>query len=152
MADLRSITVKLGEREFEIKEAPFSRSKPWKKRLLAEVKPLFEQLSGLPEMEFGRPDDLLKLFPVVEHLFLDGIDTLHDLLLAYSAALEAEADYITDHASDRQILAAFQEVLQLADPFGVIQGMNQQIGLAMISTPSNSPSVNGAVASMTPGT
>lgn len=151
MAELRSVTITLGEREYEVKEAPFSRSKPWKKRLLSEVRPVFEQLAGLPDMEFGKPDDLLQLLPVVEDLFLDGLDTLHDLLLAYSADLEADADYISDHASDRQILESFQEVLQLADPFGVIQAMNRQIGRSMIGTQSSLPSANGDSVLTKPG-
>lgn len=134
MIEIEKITVKLGEREFEIQQAGFLRAKPWKKRLLEEIKPLFELLSGAPNLEFNSPSDLLKLLPMAESLLVEGVEIIFEMLIAYSAELEAERAYIEAHATDKQIVSAFQEVVLLADPFGLIAQANKRIGRATIGT------------------
>lgn len=134
MIEIETITVRLGEKDFEIKTAGFLKSKPWKKRLLAEVKPLFEQIGGIDALEFNSPGDLLKLIPMLEQIFLDSIESVFDLLIAYSPDLEAERAYIEAHATDKQILYAFQGVVKLADPFGVVAVMTRRFGLTAIGT------------------
>lgn len=129
IVEIESISVRLGERDFEVKTAGFARSKPWKKRLIDDVKPLFEEIGLAADFKIDEPGDLLRLIPLLEILFLDGIETIFDLLIAYSPALEAEREYIEAHSTDKQILAAFQGVLKLADPFGVVQMMGRRIGL-----------------------
>lgn len=143
MLEIETITVKLGEKEYEIRQAGFRRSKPWKKRLLEEVKPLFEQVAGAQDMQFETPADLLKLLPVAESLFVDGIETIGDLLIAYAPELEEDKEYIEEYATDKQIFQAFQEVLYLADFFGAIQLVNRQIGQMPTGTSSSLPLQNG---------
>jgi hypothetical protein len=146
MIDIRVVTVKLGEKEFEVKEASFAISKPWKQRLMTEIKPLFEKLSGAPNMTFDKPADLFNLIPLAESIFIEGVSTIFDLLIGYSPVLGAEADYIANNASDRQIVAAFREVVTLADPFGVIGQLNRQIGRGIAGTSLNLQSANGVAA------
>lgn len=134
MVEIETITVRLGERDFEIKTAGFLRSKPWKKRLLAEVKPLFEQIGGIDAVKFDSPADLLSLIPVLEDVFVESIEKVLELLLAYSETLEAEQEYIKKYATDKQILFAFQGAVKLADPFGVVQLMTRRIGLTATGT------------------
>jgi len=134
MIEIESTVVKLGEREYTIQQAGFLRSKPWKKRLLDEIKPLFEQVGGLGDLRFETPADLLQLIPIAEDLFIDGIDIIFDLVVAYSPELEAEREYIEAHATDKQIFSAFQEVVKLADFFGVVNQLNRKIGLKTIGT------------------
>lgn len=97
-------------------------------------------------MTFEKPEDLFKLFPLAESIFIQGIEAIYELLIAYSPVLAEEKDYIAENATDRQIVAAFREVVTLADPFGVVAGLNRQIGRGTIGTLSNSQSVNGASA------
>lgn len=134
MVEIESTTVRLGERDFEIQTASFIRSKPWKKRLLEDIKPLFERLSGAGEIQFNSAADLFQLVPLVEDLFVDGLETVFELLIAYSPALEAERDYIEAHATDKQILNAFQEAVKLADPFGMVNQLNRKIGRGLTGT------------------
>lgn len=143
MLEIESTIVRLGAKDFEIQQAGFRRSKPWKKRLLTEIKPLFEQVTGAKDITFDAPEDLLQLLPVVESLFVEGIETILDLLVAYSAELEAERDYIEEHATDKQIFAAFQEVLKLMDFFGAIPMLNKQFGRMGTGTSQNLQSANG---------
>lgn len=134
MVEIESTTVRLGERDYTIQTAGFIRSRPWKKRLLEEIKPLFERLNGASDIQFNSASDLFQLFPLIEDLFIDGLDTVYSLLIAYSPALEADKEYIEAHATDKQILAAFQGVVILADPFGMVAQMNRKIGLMETGT------------------
>ena len=143
MVEVESATFQLGEREFTVPQAGFLRAKPWKKRLFEEIKPIVEQVGGVTGIEFSSPADLLRLVPTVETLFLDGIDTMFDLLVSYSPLLEAERDYIAEYATDKQILAAFQEVVKLTDPFGMVANLNQLAGRRAIGTSSSLQSANG---------
>lgn len=143
MVEIETATLRLGERDFTIQTASFLRSRVWKKRLIEEIKPLFEQISNVKDMQFNSPADLLGLMPVAENLLIDGIDKVFELLIAYSPELEAARGYIEAHSTDKQILAAFQEALKLADPFGMISQLNRRIGLKPTGTLSNSQSANG---------
>lgn len=134
MVEIESVTVKLGEREYLIKQAGFLRSKPWKQRLLNEIKPLFDTLNGAPDLEFNSPADLVKLLPLAETLLVEGVETIYSMLLAYSAELEADREYIETYATDKQIVKAFTEVVLLADPFGVVSQLNRKLGRAQIGT------------------
>jgi hypothetical protein len=134
MVEIESTTFRLGERDFTIKQAGFLRSKPWKKRLFDEIKPLFDRLSGASDIEFNSAADLLQLLPLAEDLFVDGIEIIYGLLIAYSAELEADREYIEAHATDKQIFAAFQEVVKLADFFGLANQLNRRIGRGLIGT------------------
>lgn len=129
MVEIDSVTVKLGEKEYTITQAGFLKSKPWKKRLFEEIKPLFERLNGAGDLKFESAADLKQLLPLAEDLFVTGIETVYALLIAYSPILEADREYIEAHATDKQILAGFQEVIRLSDPFGVVNQLNRRIGL-----------------------
>lgn len=143
MIEIKSTTVRLGEKDYEIREAGFIVSKPWKKRLIDEIKPLFEVLNGAGEIEFNSPADLVKLLPLAENVFVEGIETIFELLMAYAPAVASDREYIAQHATDRQIVAAFREVVYLADPFGVVTQLNRQLGRGLTGTLSNSPSASG---------
>ena len=143
MIEIKTATVTLGDKEYTIKEAPRLISKPWKKRFIEEIQPLFEKLSGAPDMQFDTPEDLFKLVPLAESLLIDGSESIFELLIAYSPELTADREYIEAHATDRQIFAGFQEVLKLADFLEMGGMMKRQIGRNLTGISSNSPSVNG---------
>ena len=150
MLEIESTTVRLGVKDYVIQQAGFRRSKPWKKRLLAEIKPLFEQVTGAKDMQFDSPADLLKLIPLAEVLLVEGIEQIADLLITYSPELEADREEIENYATDKQIFTAFQEVLKLMDFFGAIPMLNQQFGRMGTTTYLNSQSVNGDSPQMQP--
>lgn len=129
MVEIDSVIVKLGEKEYTITQAGFLKSKPWKKRLFEEVKPMFEGVNGASDIEINSPADLLKLLPMAEKLFVESTETLLDLLVAYAPTVEADKEYIEAHATDKQILAAFQEVVKLADFLGLTSLLTRRIGL-----------------------
>jgi hypothetical protein len=129
MVEIESTAIKLGEKEYTVVQAGFIRSRPWKKRLFEEIKPLFERFNNASDLTFNSAADLFQLFPLAEDLFVSGIETIFELLMAYDAQLEADRALIEAHATDKQILAAFQEVVKLSDPFGIVSQFNRKIGL-----------------------
>ena len=134
MVEIDSVIVKLGAKEYTITQAGFLKSKPWKKRLLEEVKPMFEDVNGAGDIEISSPADLVKLLPMAEKLFVESTETLLDLLVAYAPTVEADREYIEAHATDKQILAAFQEVVKLADFLGLTGLLTRRIGLKVSGT------------------
>jgi len=134
MVEIQTITVQLGDREYLIQQAGFLRAKPWKKRLLEEMKPLFGEISEAQNIEFNTPADLVKLMPLAEKLFIEALDLIFELLITYSPVLEEERVYIEQYATDAQIFAAFQEVVKLADFFGLTVQLSRQLGRVKIGT------------------
>src|SRR3990167_6481371 len=127
-----SIAVELGEREFAIIEAGYRRARVWKTRFLSDLYgPLqveLQKISGFSLDEKTLFEDLARLQPTIALVLVDLVDVVIELLITYSSALEEEREYIEANASDRQIIAAFWEVLRLANPlpaglFGRLAGL-----------------------------
>jgi hypothetical protein len=134
MVEIESTVVKLGEKEYTIQQAGFLRSRPWKKRLLEEVKPLFEGVSGAGDIEINSASDILKLLPMAQSLFVDSPEVLLSLLFDYAPELKEDKDTIEMFATDKQILAAFQEAVKLADFLGLTSLLTRRFGLNTIGT------------------
>lgn len=141
---VETTTVTLGNRDYTIQTAPYVRSAPWRRRLVEEIKPLFDQAANVPNMTFETPEDLLKLWPMLTAILVDGIDTIFDMLISYTSVLGDDKEYIENHATEKQIMAAFQEVIRLSDPFGLAQLFARRTGLARYETGSKSLVQNGA--------
>lgn len=146
MVEIESATVRLGERDYTINEAPRLRAKTWREQFMAEMRPLLAQVGSVENIAIDHPEDLLRLLPVFETVFIAASDRIGEMLFAYSAELEADREYIEAHATDRQIIAAFGEVVKLADPFGVVGQIQRQIGRELVGTLSSLRSRNGASA------
>ena len=139
-----SVTIQLGERAFTVPEAPYSRAQAWKARLLEEAKPLFGQVAEMQEIRFDSAADLGQLLPVMELVLRGAMGTILELLLAYDPQLEAERGYIEECATEHQILAGFNEVLRMADPFGLLPQIARGLGLRTRGTSTNSRAPVGA--------
>lgn len=133
---LQSRTVVLGETEYTITEAGHRRAKGWKRGFLNTLyQPLQAQLVELNALDLNGLDlgDLPTLSPFVTTLLTDYMDAIADLVVTYSPVLEEDRETILDTASDRQFLAAFWEVLKLANPLST-EAIVQLSGLVKIGT------------------
>lgn len=143
---LQSRKIVLGETEYEVSEAGHRRAKGWKKTFLESLfQPLQAQLVELNALDLDAGltlGDLPTLTPFVTTLLTDYIDQVAELVITYSPVLEEDRETILDTASDRQILAAFWEVLQLANPLSPAI-LAQLSGLARIGTSQSLPSPSG---------
>ena len=141
--DIRTVTVKLGEKEFIITEAGWKKATAWKRGLIEDVKPMYEQVAGAADIKFESAEDLVGLWPLIQTVLVDGMDALFEHLLAYSPVLKKERDYIEENATEAQVFAAFKEVIGLADPFGLVAQFNRKIGLKAMQTTTSSPAPSG---------
>lgn len=144
---IETTQIELGERTFEIRTAPFARSRLWRRQLIGEVKPLFEQVAAAQDMTFETAADLLNLWPLAETLLVEGLDLIFEMVISYAEPLEAEREWIEQNATDQQIMAAFQEILRLGDFLGLMPMMSRRFGQMTIGTSTNSPAPNGATVS-----
>jgi hypothetical protein len=139
-----SVTIQLGERAFTVREAPYARAVAWKAQLLVEARPLFAQVQSAQGLQFDSAADLGQLLPILETVLTGAMGTILELLLAYDPQLAAERDYIEEFATEHQILAGFNEVLRLADPFGLLPQIARGFGRRTNGTSTNSRAPVGA--------
>ncbi len=136
MVSIETATVRLGDKEYTISEQPRVRAKPWRVRLLEEVKPLFAQLENAGNLSFDQPGDLVKVLPLLEAVMLDGLDSIAALTVTFAPELEADREYIEQNATEKQIMACFMEAVKLSDPFGLANQIGRLSGLRVNGTSS----------------
>lgn len=111
------ITLILKDREYRVEALPIRKDREWREEMVKRLKPVIDTLPGLPDMDFSKPDDFLKLTELVQHILTDGLDDVVELLFLYSPALRDDRQWIEDNVPTRQMVNAFLEVIQLDNPF-----------------------------------
>jgi len=111
------ITVELGDRTFEIEALSIRSSKVWRQTFAERLQPLFDVLPTLPDVDISKPEELVKLLPILQGLLTTYLDDAIDLLFEYSPILQKDQEWIGDNASDKQAIAAFVGVLKMTNPF-----------------------------------
>lgn len=134
---MKTVTVTLGGQPYSIKSLPIKQSAQWRKALGVP----FGAITGV--LEHNSLDDVfqaeqsgdgqvkyaLNLGGIVGavtsagNVLLGSIDTLLELLFAYSPELQADRERIEAEAYDDEALHAFLEVLKLAYPFGELASL-----------------------------
>lgn len=147
---MKTTTIQLGDMMFELGTLPYRQAKPWRKRLIDEIKPMFDRFAETQTAEFRQPSDLLALWPIIEMIAYDGIEAMLELMYAYDPALEAARNEIEETATDSQIVDAFKELVALIDPFGVIALIVRRSGLGRMTTSPKLQYQNGASVSSVP--
>lgn len=141
--EIETITVQLGDRQFEVKEATFGYGRRWRRRFADELKPLFSQLAEVSGIEFETPADLLQLWPLAEAALVNGIDTVFELLVTYSPALEEDRIWIEENATEKQVLYAFKEIVTHSGPFELVKMLGDLSGRPASKTSTSSPALSG---------
>lgn len=114
---MRTITVILGGKEYTIRELPVRKNAAWRAELR---KPFGEMATLIQEATNKELNDGAGLAGVIREatgLVLGSVDTISDLVFAYSAELAAQRAAIEDELYESEIQEAFVGVLGLAFPF-----------------------------------
>lgn len=160
---VKTTTVELGERTYEVHEAGLKRAKAFRHRFYANVQPVLQQavraldldLEGLDDVEqLKNPQGLLaalpaltpQLLPLLESLVVDALDEAIELVFLYAPAVEADREYLDEHGTESQFVAAFLEVVKLAVPLATGQLGGIASGLRGQPISSSSPAPSGAPA------
>jgi len=115
--DKENITVALGDREFKVEALSIRESKGWRHKFSERLQPLLDILPTLPDVDITKPEELVKLTPVVQGLLTDYLDEAIEVLFEYSPVLNEEREWIEDNATEKEAIAALMGVLKLANPF-----------------------------------
>ena len=128
---METITVVLGGKAFAVSQLAIRADAKWREIARPLVEPIAEMAmaSGVAN---PTPERLVKL-AFASALFVDPMATLN-AVLAYAPALEAERDWIEEHAVAQEALAAL-----LALFFGMGAPMSTPTGAAPAAPPTMSP-------------
>lgn len=128
---MRTISVTLGEQEYQIQQLPRRPSRQWREKFAKPIEELLGAVDYAGEL-LSSPDferqDLGAVIRKIGGSLLGGlsktligsIDQIAEMLYEYAPALQADRERIEECGYDDEIMAAFVEVLKLAYPFSEI--------------------------------
>ena len=126
---MKTETIIIGEKTYVVREAKRKANANWRKRFQAEFTDVAALLEGLPHTDLTAQALGGLLHQIIAKVG-GSVDTLAELVFAYSPELAADRETIEEEAYDSEIMAAFTAVMKLAYPFGsVIQTMNGLVAL-----------------------
>ncbi|MGB0385862.1 MAG: hypothetical protein ACPGWR_13670 [Ardenticatenaceae bacterium] len=134
---MRDITITLGGQEFTIHELTVRKSQVWR----TQANELLVQFTGINSFETEA-----EYMHNLQTFLGTSLDSVLELVFAYSAELAAEREWILDNAYEYEIITAFRAIFQFAYPVDFLarslyQAMN---GLPDNPTSTNSVEANGA--------
>lgn len=132
---MRTETVTLGEREYQVTELPLRKARAYRERLQEPFGNLVDLFERTPNTEIDNARQVAQLVRSLSDTLLNSVDLVVDLLFAYSAALDKDRDYIEDNAYGSQVVDAFIAILGLLYPFfGTERGVKLTRTLAAIGS------------------
>ena len=139
---MKTVTVTLASKSYTIEALSIKKSRAWREQFSApfgQIVAMFTQTQGV---DLTRPEAVGQLLSGLKDLLLGSTDIVVRMIFAYAPQLEADRDYIEEHGTDDEAVAALLEVLKLAYPFGGVLSL-VQTGLTAMATSKNSHSQSG---------
>jgi len=126
---MKTETIIIGEKTYVVREAKRKANAKWRQRFQAEFTDVAALIEGLPKTDLTAQALGGLLHQIIAKVG-GSVDTLAELVFAYSPELAADRETIEEEAYDSEIMAAFTAVMKLAYPFGsVIQTVNGLVAL-----------------------
>lgn len=126
-----TITIVLGGRSFVVQRLTIRADATWRETVKPIVEPISE-IAMAAQLSSPTPEKMARL-AMTTSLFIDPLATLN-AVLAYSPTLEAEREWIEDHAYADEALVALLGLF-----FGMGAPMSMQTGAAPTRQPTMSP-------------
>ena len=114
---MKTETVELGGKTYQIREAKRKANAKWRQRFQAQFEEIAALIEGLPGAEMT-PETISAIIRQIVDKVGGSVDILAELVFSYSPELEQNQETIEEEAYDSEIMAAFTAVLKLAYPFG----------------------------------
>lgn len=132
---MKTETIQLGDREYQLSELPLRKAKAYRERLREPFGNLVDLFERTPKTEIDNARQVSQLIRSMSDTLLNSVDTVADLLLEYSEVLGNDRDYILDNAYGSQVVDAFIAVLGLVFPFfGTERGSKLTKAMAAIGS------------------
>lgn len=143
---MKTIKVKLGGVEYEIKPLPMRPAREWRKKLEGTFDDVFTLLGGASDLKIETAADLGQIVMRVKGLLLGAVDRVVDLVFTFSPELSARRQEIEEVATDEEAVEALLAIIGLAYPFSLIAEKFQSLtsGPANTATSKNSQGPSGA--------
>ena len=120
---MRTCTVELGGRAYEVKALPFRKNQAWRRSLSERFESVVRVLEGGPDVEVTDLRGIGRLVREVRDLAVTSTDLMLDLVCQYAPEIAQDVERIEEEAYDEEIAQAFLEVCKIAFPFGKVMEM-----------------------------
>lgn len=156
---MKTVTVKLGGKEYSIAQKPMGQMVKWRKRLgesrtmlifqtLDHVVAQFTSIAqdaqegGVANVDLGQALGLTRILPAIVEGLLNSIDEVWALVFEYAPDIAKDREWLEENAYDEEGIEAFRSILSLAFPISALWAMVS--GRRAPATNTNSPTRNGA--------
>lgn len=128
---MKSITINLGEQEYEVRQRPYKQSREWREKFAEPIEKIVGALEFTGDLVGGSIDQATDLGAVIRTVgsmllgsvsstLIGSVDLIAEMLFDYAPELAADRARIEECAYDDEIMRAFVGVLGLAYPFSEI--------------------------------
>lgn len=114
---MRTETVTLGDREFELSELPLRKARQFRETLKEHFGVFITLFEGAPQTDISNTKAVAGLMRVMSDTLLNSVDLAADLLYQYSPELQKQKEWIEDNATSSQVVDAFLAMMALSFPF-----------------------------------
>lgn len=115
---MKTVTVTLGERSYEIRPLPIRKAREIREKFTAPFEQAIAALDQVPQTDINDVQSLGKIALSLKDVLLGSVDLVLEILFAYSPELAADRERIEAEAYDDEAIAAFVEVVKMLYPFG----------------------------------
>jgi hypothetical protein len=128
---MRNITIVLGGKSFAVQQLTIRADAAWRETVKPIVDPIAD-LAMAAQLNNPTPEKMMKL-AMASSLFVDPLATIN-AVMAYSATLESEREWIENNAYADEALTALLSLF-----FGMGAPMSMRTGVAPAPQPTTSP-------------
>lgn len=145
---MRNITITLGGEEREFPELPSRKAAAWRELAKEPLNQIVDAIKMGREIEIENTTDLVNLIEDFKPLLLESVDTIRDLVIAYT---EVDREWALDNTYDSEYLEAIVPIMRMGYPYDFLVRKVTQVGAAQSRILMNGRSqstANGQTSSM----
>lgn len=136
---MRKFTITLAGEEREFPELTSRKAAEWRELAAGPLSEIMETLRSSSNFEIANTSDLLKIIDDVKPLLLSSIDTIRDLVIAYTGI---EKEWALDNTYDSEYIEAIVPVMRMGYPYDFLLKAARRIGAIRPPTMTNGHSQN----------
>jgi hypothetical protein len=120
---MKSITVKLAGRNYDIQPRPIREARRFREKFSSQFGRLAEALRLAPTTHVDDLGSMAGLVDAASSVLLGSIDMAMDMLCEYSADVNLDRERIEADGYDDEVITAFVEVIKLLYPLGSLSNL-----------------------------
>lgn len=117
---MKTITVKIAEKQYVIAPKSIIESRQWREKLAYPLNGLAEIFEDANNIKLDNPQDLKRVFDLFMGSIASAPDLIFNLVCDYAPEIAKDRDHVEQNGFDEEIMEAFKGVLTLVYPFGTL--------------------------------